>query len=162
MRCKLQESIWKHLNRNTKFIRYPMNFTQKCVLFLLSALFGFTVSAFTQDLVYRPKNPAFGGNPANFSWLINSANTQNLFTEERSSRFQRDPLADFENSLKRQVLSQLTRDVVLSQFGDGDVQESRFEFGEFTIDVIPGPNGVEIRIFNILTGDETSITIPNF
>jgi curli production assembly/transport component CsgF len=52
---------------------------------------------------------------------------------------------------------------VLQQFGEGEeVQESRFEFGEFTIDVIPGLNGVEIRIFNVLTGDETSITIPNF
>lgn len=129
---------------------------------MLSVLFGFCTTANTQDLVYRPKNPAFGGSPANFSWLINSANTQNLFTEDRPSRFERDPLADFESSLKRQVLSQLTRDVVLSQFGEGSVEESRFEFGEFTIDVTPGPDGVEIRIFNILTGDETSITIPNF
>ncbi|MCG2590919.1 curli production assembly/transport component CsgF [Rhodohalobacter sulfatireducens] len=139
-----------------------MNVTQKSILLLLPVLFGLFTSAFTQDLVYRPKNPAFGGSPANFSWLINSANTQNLFTEERSSPFNRDPLADFESSLKRQVLSQLTRDVVLSQFGEGSVEESRFEFGEFTIDVTPGPDGVEIRIFNILTGDETSITIPNF
>lgn len=139
-----------------------MKFIQKCILLQLVFLFGISATAFTQDLVYRPKNPAFGGNPANFSWLISSANTQNLFTEDRSSRFERDPLADFESSLKRQVLSQLTRDVVLNQFGEGKLEESRFEFGEFTIDVTPGPNGVEIRIFNILTGDETSISIPNF
>lgn len=135
---------------------------RKCALILILALLGLTASSFSQDLVYTPKNPAFGGSPANFSWLISSANNQNLFTEERTSRFERDPLSDFENSLKRQVLSQLTRDVVLNQFGEGELEESRFEFGEFTIDVTPGPDGVEIRIFKILTGDETSITIPNF
>lgn len=132
---------------------------------LLLILGSFT-AANAQDLVYTPKNPAFGGNPLNFQWLINSANTQNLFNESGDfSRFERDPLEDFQNSLQRQVLSQLTRDIVADQFGlDGNLnlnENSRFEFGEFTIEVIPGTNGVEIRIFNILTGDETSITVPN-
>jgi|SRR6056297_637451 len=127
-------------------------------------LLAFSTSASAQELVYTPKNPAFGGNPGNYSWLKNSADTQNLFEEDfGSDRFSRDPLEDFQNSLQRQILSQLTRDIVLQQFGEeGAVQQSRFEFGEFTIEVIPGTNGVEIRIFNILTGDETSITIPNF
>lgn len=117
-----------------------------------------------QDLVYYPKNPAFGGNPGNYSWLKASADTQNLFEEDFStSRFQRDPLEDFKSSLQRQVLSQLTRDLVLRQFGEGEeIQESRFEFGEFTIEIIPGLDGIQLRIYNILTGDETSITIPNF
>lgn len=133
------------------------------VLFsLLFLLFGSSASA--QQLIYFPKNPAFGGSPANYSWLRASADQQNLFEEDFTrDRFRRNPLEDFRESLQRQILSQLTRDLVLQQFGEGEeVQESRFEFGEFTIDVVPGLNGVEIRIFNILTGDETSITIPNF
>lgn len=133
-------------------------------LFLISFLFLFSASISAQELVYYPKNPAFGGNPGNYSWLKASADTQNLFEEDfTSSRFQRDPLEDFRSSLQRQVLSQLTRDLVLNQFGEGEeIQESKFEFGEFTIEVIPGLDGIQIRIFNILTGDETSITIPNF
>ncbi|MDZ7806585.1 MAG: curli assembly protein CsgF [Gracilimonas sp.] len=117
-----------------------------------------------QDFVYTPKNPAFGGNPINFQWLNSSANTQNKFTESGRSAFERDPLADFEQSLQRQVLSQITRNIVGNQLGlDSDFSEdSRFEFGEFTIEVTPGTDGVQIRIFNILTGDETNITIPNF
>ena len=117
-----------------------------------------------QDFVYTPKNPAFGGNPINFQWLNSSANTQNKYNESGRSAFERDPLADFEQSLQRQVLSQITRDIVGNQFGlDSDLSEdSRFEFGEFTIEVTPGADGVQIRIFNILTGDETNITIPNF
>lgn len=132
-------------------------------VFLLCAFGVSSLSA--QDMVYTPKNPAFGGNPINYQWLLNSANTQNKFTgSSDGSRFQRDPLEDFQNSLQRQILSQLTRDIVRNQFGEGGqpTEDSRFEFGEFTIDVTPGPDGVQIRIFNILTGDETSITIPNF
>lgn len=130
-----------------------------CTAILLS--FGLQNSS-AQELIYQPLNPAFGGNPGNYSWLKSSADTQNRHQEDRTvDRFTRDPLADFQASLQRQVLSQLTRDLVLRQF-EGDVQESRFEFGEFTIEVIPGVDGIEIKIFNILTGDETSITIPNF
>ncbi len=108
-------------------------------------------SASAQELIYQPLNPAFGGNPANYSWLKSSADTQNRHQEDRTvDRFTRDPLADFQASLQRQVLSQLTRDLVLRQF-EGDVQESRFEFGEFTIEVTPGVDGIEVKIFNILT-----------
>jgi len=135
-------------------------YTSLMIIFLTAM---FTVpQADAQQLVYEPKNPAFGGNPMNYSWLKLSADTQNLFSVDRTfDRFQRDPIADFQASLQRQVLSQITRDLVLRQF-DGDLKESRFEFGEFTIEIIPGVDGVVIKIFNILTGDETSITIPNF
>lgn len=130
---------------------------------LIVALFLNVSAATAQEMVYRPLNPAFGGNPGNYGWLLNSANTQNLHEETRDSGFQRDPLADFQNSLQRQVLSQLTRDIVRREFGEGEeLEEQRFEFGEFNIEVNPGTDGVQIRIFNILTGDETSVTIPNF
>lgn len=131
--------------------------------FLLVTFFVGISTASAQEMVYYPKNPAFGGNPGNYGWLLNSANTQNLHEESRQAGFQRDPLADFQNSLQRQVLSQLTRDIVRREFGDGEeLQQQRFEFGEFSIEVNPGTDGVQISIFNILTGDETSVTIPNF
>lgn len=130
---------------------------------LIVALFLNVTAASAQEMVYRPLNPAFGGNPGNYGWMLNSANTQNLHEETRESGFQRDPLADFQNSLQRQVLSQLTRDIVRREFGEGEaLEEQRFEFGEFNIEVLPGTDGVQIRIFNVLTGDETSVTIPNF
>lgn len=126
------------------------------------AVFFSVQKADAQQLVYQPKNPAFGGNPVNYSWLKLSADTQNKYKVERSlDRYQRDPLADFEASLQRQVLSQLTRDLIRKQF-EGELQDSRFEFGEFTIDITPGADGIEVIIFNILTGDETSIKIPYF
>ena len=125
---------------------------------------GMAVKVQAQQFVYEPKNPAFGGNPMNYSWMLNSANAQNQHEATRDPRLARDPLEDFQASLQRQVLSQLTRDIARRQLGldDEEMRESRFEFGEFTIEVVPGVDGVQVVIFNIMTGDETSITIPNF
>lgn len=117
-----------------------------------------------QQMVFRFTNPAFGGNPLNYSWLLNSANAQNRFqnTNNGLNALNRDPLADFEQSLQRQVLSQLTREIVTNRFGNVDFsQEGTFEFGEFTINILPSSNGVDISILNILTGDETTITVPS-
>lgn len=126
---------------------------------------GFFSVSEAQQMVYEPKNPAFGGHPNNFSWLMNSAQTQNQHEPTRDDRLRRDPLQDFEASLQRQILSQLTRDIVRKQFDleEGEMaEESRFEFGEFTIDLQPGVDGVTVIISNIMTGDETSITVPSF
>lgn len=135
----------------------------KFILTTLIFIFLASTGMSAQQLVYEPRNPAFGGNPINYQWMLSSANLQNRFEVSRQAGLQRDPLQDFQNSLQRQILSQLTRDIIMRRFGDGEpLQESRYEFGEFAIDVIPGLDGITITIFNILTGDETSITIPNF
>ena len=134
---------------------------------LFSCIVGFSMltmqQSLAQDLVYRPKNPAFGGNPLNYQWMLSSANNQNLYDGSRGFGYNQDPLARFEESLQRQILSQLTRNLVRDQFGDDfDLsQESNLQFGEFNIDVLPGVDGITIRIFNNTTGEETSITIPN-
>lgn len=131
---------------------------------VLLVLAGMAGQVQAQQFVYEPKNPAFGGNPMNYSWMLNSANAQNQHEATRDPRLARDPLEDFQASLQRQVLSQLTRDIARRQLGldAEEMQETRFEFGEFTIEVVPGADGVQVVIFNIMTGDETSITIPNF
>jgi curli production assembly/transport component CsgF len=127
---------------------------------LLAGLLG-AGSAAAQQFVYRPTNPAFGGSPLNYQWLNSSAQTQNAFQPERST-FRRDPLADFESTLQRQILSQLSRELIANRFGDLDLtEEGLFDLGEFTVEVVPGLDGVGIRVFNELTGDETTVTIPN-
>jgi len=135
-------------------------------LLLAALLFGLGLlpgAASAQQLVYQPTNPAFGGSPLNYQWLNSSAQAQNAFKPGRST-FRRDPLADFESTLQRQILNQLSRELVYNRFGDDlDLtQEGRFDLGEFTVEIIPGLDGTAIRVFNELTGDETTVTIPNF
>ena len=46
-------------------------------------LFTLMLSAycFGQQMVYKPINPAFGGDTFNYQWLMSSAEAQNGFTD---------------------------------------------------------------------------------
>lgn len=123
---------------------------------------AFSSSASAQQLIYTPKNPAFGGSPLNYSWMLSSAQAQNDLGDDTANQFQRDPLADFETSLQRQILNQLSRELIFNRFGDLDLsQPGTFNLGDFQIEIVPGLDGVSVKVFNLLTGDETVVTIPN-
>lgn len=129
---------------------------------IIAYIFLMPATSAAQDFVYTPQNPAFGGSALNYSWLLNSANAQNKFQGSSRFGFDRDPLADFQESLQRQVLSELTRNVIRDRFGNVDLsQQNTFEFGEFSIDIVPGPNGIDINIINLATGESTTVTVPN-
>ena len=116
-----------------------------------------------QDLVYRPVNPAFGGSAVNYSWLLNSANSQNPYSGGQRFGVQSDPLKNFQQQLQRRVLNQISRQVIEQRFGDIDLtQEGTFDFDQFTVDVRPGPSGIAIRVFNKQTGESTTVEIPRF
>ena len=125
-------------------------------------LLGSPAEARAQQLVYRPTNPAFGGNPLNQQWLLSTAEAQR--PNEPRDLFERNPLDDFQSGLQRQILSSLSRELVVNRFGENlDLtEESRFDLGEFVVEVVPGLNGVDIRVINAFTGEQTTVTIPNF
>jgi len=132
--------------------------------FLTAALLFWVIpsTGFAQDFVYKPKNPAFGGNPINYSWLLSSADTQNLYQGSRSFGLDRNPLDNFQSSLQRQILRQLTNNILKDRFGDIDLSEGgEYSFGNFNIEVVPGPNGINVIIQNLSTGEQTTITIPD-
>ena len=119
---------------------------------------------FAQDLKYRPINPAFvGGDSFNYSWLLSQAQAQNDFSEDpNADLFENDPLADFQDDLNRQILSQLSRSLVGDLFGEnGELTEGIFEIGSYQIEIIEGPDGVNIGILDVLTGSSTTVTVPS-
>ena len=119
--------------------------------------------ALGQDLVYQPTNPAFGGSSVNYSWLLNSANNQNPYGGGQDFGFRDDPLQNFERQLQRRILDQISRQVIEERFGEIDLtQEGSFDFERFSVDVTPGPSGINIRVFNKQTGESTTIDIPRF
>jgi len=130
---------------------------------LLGLFFG-GAPAQGQDLVYEPINPAFGGSPGNTQFLLNTANNQNPFEGGGGfDRFRDDPLQNFEDRLQRQVLNQLSQEVIQDRFGDIDLtQEGSFNFERFSVDVTPGPAGISIRVFNKQTGESTTVEVPRF
>ena len=132
-------------------------------VFFLLTFFILSGNSFSQQLVYEPINPSFGGSPLNGNWMFNQAQAQNGFTAGGTgidSRFDRNPIDDFTESLNRQILSQLSRNLISSMFGESGLEEGRYEIGDFIIDITQGAAGITIIIFDLGTGDETTIIVP--
>ena len=126
-------------------------------------LLFFSATAFSQQLIYRPVNPAFGGDTFNYQWLMSSAQAQNKFDEGgRSTGLGTNLLADFENSLNRQILNQLSREVINEIFGEGSLQDGEFEFGTLKINIASQVDGVNIDIVNSSDGSKTNIIVPYY
>ena len=128
---------------------------------VMSAFFQANILA--QDFVYQPINPAFGGNPYNYSWLLGQAQAQNMFQEEDVDAYEEeDPLAGLQDDINRQVLNGLTQQFYQNQFGEDGLTEGYYKFGSYEIDVSPISEGMQVRIIDILTGSETTIIIPYY
>lgn len=133
------------------------------MVWLLILAFSFSLKG--QDFVYQPKNPAFGGHYLNYTWLLNSANVQDTFEdpEEAIKEAEEDNLLnDFSESLNRQLLNQLTRNLIATQFGEDELTEGSYVFGDFQIDIAPGFEGLVITIFDLGTGGETQVIVPYY
>lgn len=133
------------------------------ILVGLLVLLGAGRRAQAQDFVYEPKNPAFGGNTFNYSWLLSSAQAQNTVEDPAAGRATavQDPLATFSNNLNQQVLSQLSSRLIASQFGQGAIKPGSYSVGNYQIQITPGPGGVSVQVTDTSTGNQTTITIPN-
>ena len=136
----------------------------KAGLIVAAMLLFVRPDAQAQQLKFEFRNPAFGGSYLNYSWLMSSAEAQKDYKEESSvSSYLRDPLEDFEQSVQRQILSNLSRELIYNRFRDLDLsKEGRYDLGDFVVQIVPGLTGIEILVQNVLTGDESTITIPNY
>ncbi len=118
--------------------------------------------SFGQDLVYKPINPAFGGDTFNYQWLLSSAEAQNTFTDDSdSSADQSSDLDRFTENLNSQLLSQISRTLFTEQFGDDGLTEGTFNFGTLFVEIFPSGEGLVIDILDTSTGDQSQIIIPN-
>ncbi|MFA5329513.1 MAG: curli production assembly/transport component CsgF [Prolixibacteraceae bacterium] len=138
----------------------------KILMTILTMVFFFVAGkTYAQDFTYTPKNPAFGGNPYNYSWLLSSAQAQNDIKETTSSSYSSyssDPLADFSESLNRQILSQLSRQIVAKQFGEDALSAGTYVLGDYQIEVGDQADGLNITILDNKTGSQTTVSVPYF
>ncbi len=141
-----------------------MNRVMFIVGFMILAAVG---SLKAQDLVYTPKNPAFGGNPYNYSWLMSSAQAQDTYEAPRDDDdpfgyYGSNPVEDFQESLNRQILSQLSRQIVSNQFGEDALENGTYVLGDYQIDIGDDASGINISILDTKTGATTTVSVPNF
>lgn len=137
----------------------------KSVILTILAGVALSMSGFSQDLVFRFINPAFGGDSFNYQWLLSSAEAQNKFTEASMTLYnqnQDDPLADFEKSLNKQILSRLSKEIIDSQFGEEELGEGTYVFGSYQIEIGENSGGLSIVIMDLSNGDQSTIFIPYY
>jgi curli production assembly/transport component CsgF len=139
----------------------------KINLKLLTILLFFGVGkTYGQHFTYTPKNPAFGGNPYNYSWLLSSAQAQNDIkdpaTSAPTSSYSTDPLKNFTESLNQQILSQLSRQIVAKQFGENTLTAGTYVLGDYQINVGDQSTGLSITILDNKTGSTTTVSVPYF
>jgi len=134
---------------------------KKPILFLFLFLTTFVVMS--QEIVYKPINPSFlGGNSFNANWLLSQATAQNKYKEKTTEKNKKSELEKFTESLNRQLLNQISRNLFDNQFGEGGIQEGSFTFGSLVVDISQTADGMQFSIFDTNTGEQTTIIIPNF
>lgn len=140
---------------------------KKTIHFIALFLFvGFltTTDLSAQDFVYKPTNPAFGGDTFNYSWLLSSAQAQDLTEDtrinDRITNNSATSLDDFKESLNRQLLSQLSRQIATTQFGEDGLEDGSYTVGNFQIDVASTLEGLSVTIIDAALGEQTQIIIP--
>ena len=124
---------------------------------------GFS-DVFSQQLVYRPVNPMFGGDTFNYQFLLQSAQVQNSFTANDFDFFDsnQSEIDRFAESLNRQLLSSLSRNLFTAQFGaTGELRPGTFSFGSLTLEIFESTEGLVIDILDTSNGDQTQIILPN-
>lgn len=110
------------------------------------------------QLVYQPRNSAFGGNPFTTDALLSNATTQNQF-QGNGKRFESDPIEDFADTLQRRLLSELSRDISEAIFGEDAQDAGTFTVGTTTIEFERVGDQVQILVDDG-AGSSTTITLP--
>jgi curli production assembly/transport component CsgF len=129
--------------------------------FLLLLLLGIFSTSNAQDLVYKPKNPAFGGDTFNYQWLLSSAEAQNKFIEEDKNQFkQKTQLELFKENLNNQLLNQVSNSLFQKQFGSAGITPGSYVFGSMSVEIYPSNLGLVVDILDTDTGEKTQIIIP--
>ena len=134
----------------------------KFIFFLVLALIS--TNSVAQDFVYKPVNPAFGGDTFNHGWLMSSAQAQNQFKDDGKSGYGNndDPVQKFADDMNRLVLSQLSRKLIEEQFGEGGLQDGTYILGDYQIVVNSGGGGINVNITDMITGSQTNVEVPYF
>jgi curli production assembly/transport component CsgF len=114
-----------------------------------------------QDFVYKPKNPAFGGDTFNYQWLASSAESQNKFKDKINTSPAQTELERFTSSLNSLLLSQVSSSLFKQQFGNDGIKIGSYTFGSLSVEVYPSSGGLTVDILDTKTGEQTQVIIPN-
>jgi len=120
---------------------------------------------FATELVYKPINPSFGGNPLNANMLLSKAQAQN---KHKAPISEKSYAENFQDSLERTYLNRMVREITDIAFGE-DVedsifnQDSIFVSSDYEIQIITSSSdAITVQITNLVDGTITIIEVPRF
>jgi curli production assembly/transport component CsgF len=154
-------SISPAMNSDRPMKEQAMSPCRTCrrLAFVLALLGG---AASATELVYVPVNPSFGGHPANGPALLASASATTRHTASGlggSSLLNQTPLQQFNQTLERMVMSQLSSAATSKLIGrDGKLVPGTFETANFIITVADLGGGM----LRVTTTDKTTGTTTSF
>ena len=111
------------------------------------------------DLVYRPINPSFGGDPFNSSHLLGIANAQNEFDNPEPFR-SLSPTERFAQTIESRVLSEASREIVDRIFGENPQESGTFTVGSSEITFEQQGDQVRLTLTDLNSGGTTVLTVP--
>ncbi|PKQ73187.1 curli production assembly protein CsgF [Aeromonas sobria] len=123
-------------------------------LWLVAALIAPALHA--SELVYRPVNPSFGGNPLNSSHLLGTANAQNDYKDPASSSGSSgtSALDRLTSNLQSRLISQLLADI-----GKDGSQSGSLVTDDFAINVVDEDGTLVVSITDRVTNQTTMIEV---
>ncbi len=125
-------------------------------------MLSISAQMYSQQLVYKPRNPNFGGDTFNYQWLLSSAEAQNKLEDpNKQSGDEKSDLEKFTENLNSQLLSAVSRSLFVDQFGNGDLEPGTYTFGSLSVEIFPSNDGLVISILDTGNGEQTQIIIPN-
>ncbi|MGJ1267612.1 curli assembly protein CsgF [Sphingobacterium spiritivorum] len=136
---------------------------QNSFFLLILGLLAVTIQELhAQQFVYKPINPAFGGDTFNYQWLLSSANAQNQFDDSKTQPYKpTSAIGGFTDNLNRQILNKISRDLFGDETGQKPMKPGVYTLGTMNITIAEYYGGLNVNIIDINTGEQTNINIPN-
>ena len=119
------------------------------LLLLVSVPLGEQVWA--DELVYRPINPAFGGNPLNSSYLLSTAESQ----RPQKHTVKQSPLQRFADNIEASLLNRISQRISDAILGENAQNKGNFTVGGTNINFERVGDEVKINV----TGPDGTVTL---
>lgn len=123
--------------------------------------------AVASELIYYPRNPSFGGNPAYGHVFLNSALATKTHTDpgldDQTGIEQKTPLEQFNETLERQVVNRLTTAATSKIIGpNGQLIPGNLETDNFIINIADIGNGMlNVTTTDKVTGASTTFMVSS-
>lgn len=122
---------------------------------------AFSMLTNAQQFVYKPINPAFGGETFNYQMLLSSAAAQNPYDNKDYDYSPTSMIESFSDQLNRQILNKISNGLFGGDYGSTTMEPGIYNYGNMNINISEYFGGINIRIIDIINGDQTDIMLPN-